>query len=108
KTINYNQSGFKLIKKSKRLDLLRLSKIGNIPIRVHRLIEGKMKQVIIKRHNSGKWFACICVEKEVNVVKRDKKIKMKGWVALIRLSRWSPYWLLCQQALSLKQEAQGF
>jgi putative transposase len=73
KTIVYNQSGFKLIKTRKRLDVLHLSKIGDIPIRVHRAVEGKMKQVIIKRHNSGKWFACVCVEKVVNTLKREQK-----------------------------------
>ncbi|MEM0259223.1 MAG: RNA-guided endonuclease TnpB family protein, partial [Thermoproteota archaeon] len=44
-----------------------------IPIRVHRTIEGRIKQVIVKRHNSGKWFACVFVEKEVNVVQREPK-----------------------------------
>ncbi|MEM3403746.1 MAG: transposase [Nitrososphaeria archaeon] len=73
KTFVYNQSGFKLIKTGKRLDLLHLSKIGDIPIRVHRPVEGRIKQVIVKRHNSGKWFACVCVEKEVNVVQREPK-----------------------------------
>ncbi|MGC8936043.1 MAG: RNA-guided endonuclease InsQ/TnpB family protein, partial [Candidatus Methanomethylicaceae archaeon] len=73
KTLTYNQSGFKLIKTGKRLDIIRLSKIGDIPIRVHRAVEGKIKQVIIKRHNSGKWFACLCVEKEVNLVQRERK-----------------------------------
>ncbi|MEX2704896.1 MAG: RNA-guided endonuclease InsQ/TnpB family protein [Candidatus Freyrarchaeum guaymaensis] len=73
KTFVYNQSGFKLIKTGKRLDLLRLSKIGDIPIRVHRKVEGAIKQVIVKKHNSGKWFACMCVEKEVRVTRREPK-----------------------------------
>ncbi|MEM0328631.1 MAG: transposase, partial [Thermoproteota archaeon] len=73
KTFVYNQSGFKLMRTGKRLDLLRLSKIGGIPIRVHRTIEGRIKQVIVKRHNSGKWFACICVEKEIKVANREPK-----------------------------------
>ncbi len=64
KTFIYNQSGFKIIKTGKRLDKLHLSKIGDIPIRIHRKIEGKIKQVIIKRYNSGKWFALICVEEK--------------------------------------------
>jgi len=63
KTFVYNQSGFKIIRTGKRLDKLHLSKIGDIPIRIHREIEGKIKQVIIKRYKSGKWFALICVEK---------------------------------------------
>ncbi|MEM3790801.1 MAG: transposase, partial [Thermoproteota archaeon] len=71
KTFVYNQSGFKLMRTGKRLDLLRLSKIGDIPIRVHRPVEGRIKQVIVKRHNSGKWFACVCVEKEVEPIKKE-------------------------------------
>jgi len=73
KTFIYNQSGFKLIKTGKRLDLLRLSKIGDIPIMVHRAVEDEIKQIIIKRHNSGKWFAFVCVEKEVNIIRREQK-----------------------------------
>lgn len=73
KTFCYNQSGFKLIKTGKRLDLLHLSKIGDIPIRIHRPVEGRIKQVIIKRHNSGKWFACICVERESKVIRKEPK-----------------------------------
>jgi len=73
KTFIYNQSGFKLIKTGKRLDILHLSKIGDVPIRVHRKVKGKIKQVIIKRYNSGRWFACVCVEEEVSVIQREQK-----------------------------------
>ncbi len=62
-----------MIKTGKRLDLLHLSKIGDIPIRVHRPLEGKIKQVVIKRHNSDKWFACLNVERKVNVTPREPK-----------------------------------
>jgi len=48
KTFIYNQTGFKLIKTGKRLDLLHLSKIGDTPIRVHKEVEGEIKQIIIK------------------------------------------------------------
>ena len=70
KTFVYNQSGFKLIKTEKRLDMLCLSKIGEIPIRIHREVEGTIKQVVIKRHSSGKWFACLCVERDIHVAER--------------------------------------
>jgi len=73
KTFCYNQSGFKLIKTGNRLDLLHLSKIGDIPIRIHRPVKCKIKQVIIKRYNSGKWFACVCIERGVKTVKREPK-----------------------------------
>jgi len=64
KAFCYNQSGFKIIKTGERLDLLRLTKIGDIPMRLHREADGEIKQVIIKRHGSGKWFACVSVEKD--------------------------------------------
>ena len=73
KTFCYNQSGFKLVKTGKRLDLLHLSKIGDVQIRVHREVEGKIKQIIVKRHNSGKWFAIICVEEEYEETEREPK-----------------------------------
>lgn len=73
KVFAYNQSGFKIIKTGKRLDLLHLSKIGGVPIRVHRPIEGRIKQVTIKRYASGKWFASIFAEKEINIVQREPR-----------------------------------
>lgn len=65
KTFVYNQSGFKIVRTGKRLDLLHLSKIGDIPIRIHRKINGDVKQIVVKRYASGKWFACIIVEENV-------------------------------------------
>ncbi len=44
KTLNYNQSGFKL-----ESGKLVLSKIGEIPIKLHRKIKEKVKGVIVKR-----------------------------------------------------------
>lgn len=71
KTFCYNQSGFKIIRTNKRLELLHLSKVGTIAIRLHREIRGKIKQVIIKRHNSGRWFACICIEDDTEMESRQ-------------------------------------
>jgi len=62
KILNYNQSGFKIIKTGKRLDLLKLSKIGEIPIRISREIDGKVKGIIIKKYPSGKWYALVQIE----------------------------------------------
>jgi putative transposase len=53
KSIIYNQSGFALRNK------LFLSKIGEIPVKKHRHICGKIRQIIIKRQPSGKWFAIL-------------------------------------------------
>ena len=62
KTFTYNQSGFKLLPKNDKFGLLHLSKIGDIPIRLHRPIEGEIKQVTIKHMPSGKWYAYIIVD----------------------------------------------
>jgi len=59
KTLNFNQSGFKIDVEEKRFHL---SKIGTIPIKCHRPIEGKIKGVIVKREKSGRWFAILQVE----------------------------------------------
>jgi len=59
KTLNFNQSGFKL-----ENGKLVLSKVGEIPIKPHRKIKGKVKGVIIKRERSGRWYAIFQVEDE--------------------------------------------
>ena len=76
KTFTYNQSGFKIIETEKRLGILHLSKIGDIPLRLHRKIGGNIKQVTIKHQSSGKWFAYISAEitEEARKPANDKKI----------------------------------
>ncbi len=69
KTLNYNQSGFKL-KNGK----LTLSKIGEIPIKLHRQIEGRIKGVIIKKESSGKWFAIFQVEEPPKLLAKTHKV----------------------------------
>jgi len=49
KTIHYNQSGFKIIETDTRCNKLHISKIGDIPMRMHRDFDAPIKQVIIKR-----------------------------------------------------------
>jgi len=70
KSFILNQSGFKLIETGNRLDKLYISKVGEVLIRMHRSIEGRIKQVIIKRYESGAWFALLCVE-EVETPKKE-------------------------------------
>ncbi len=57
-TMTYNQSGFELEHIYKKNGRLKLSKIGDIKIRLHRLPEGNIKQITIKRIND-KWFASV-------------------------------------------------
>ena len=47
KSFTYSQSGFKLIKTKNRLDLLHLSKIGALPLRMHRTFAGTIKQITV-------------------------------------------------------------
>ena len=68
KSFILNQRGFKVIKTDKRLDRLFVSKVGEIPIRIHREIEGKIKQVIVKQYKTGDWYVLVSGEKEVPVM----------------------------------------
>jgi putative transposase len=73
RTIHYNQSGFKILETGKRLDKLHISKMGDIPMRTHRHIDGTVKQVVIKHYVSGKWYVCITVDQKKDVVKHSVK-----------------------------------
>ena len=70
KTINYNQSGFSLDSENKKLNL---SKIGNIKIKLHREVEGKIKQITIKK-SIGKWYVSIITEAVIKRECGDKEI----------------------------------
>ena len=64
KSFTYNQSGFKVVEGHGKRRGLWLSKIGSIPIVLHRELDGEVKQVHVKRERSGRWFACFSVEIE--------------------------------------------
>ena len=74
KTISYNQSGYWFEQKGKK-GILELSKIGTIKVKSHRQVEGKIKQITIKK-SLGKWYCMIvtdiilkrnCGEKEIGI-----------------------------------------
>jgi len=56
-SFTYPQLGFKL-----SFGKLRLSKIGDVKIKLHRPIEGEIKRLTVRRSSTGKWFACFSVE----------------------------------------------
>lgn len=56
-SFTYAQSGFAL-----KSGKLRLSKIGDVRIKLHRPIEGKVKTLTVSRSATGKWYACFSVE----------------------------------------------
>jgi len=76
KTFSYNQSGFAIMQNQTRYDKLWLSKIGEIPFIMHRSIEGKIKQITVKHHSSGKWFASIIAETKNEIPKTENKCKI--------------------------------
>ncbi len=60
KTMNYNQSGFKL---DQDHGCLHLSKIGDIKIKMHRKVQGRIKAILIKREGR-QWFAIVQADQE--------------------------------------------
>ena len=56
KSLYYPQFGFHLEKK------LKISPFGEIAIKKHREISGKIKTLTVKRESSGKWFAIFCAD----------------------------------------------
>lgn len=58
-SFTYAQSGFSL-KDGK----LRLSKIGDVKIKLHRPVEGQVKTLTVTRSATGKWYACFSVAVE--------------------------------------------
>ena len=63
-SITYPQSGFKFISSNR----LYVSKIGNIPIVLHRVPKGKIKTLTIKQNHIGQWFAIFSCEVDIPVV----------------------------------------
>ena len=57
-SFTYPQLGFKLLDSNQ----LRLSKIGDVRIKLHRPLEGECKTLTIRRDSVGNWYACFsCV-----------------------------------------------
>lgn len=56
-SITYPQSGFGFYQ-----GRLRLSKIGDVAIHLHRSIEGRIKTCTIRKTATGKWFVCFSCE----------------------------------------------
>jgi len=57
-SITYPQYGFRFRSETR----LHVSRIGNIPIVLHRVPRGKIKTLTIKRDRAGRWFACFSCE----------------------------------------------
>ncbi len=72
-SITYPQSGFKFISNKH----IKVSKIGNLPIILHRVPKGKIKTMTIKQNKARQWFATFCCEmSETKVVHANPKSKV--------------------------------
>ncbi len=63
-SINYNQSGFKLLPDN----TIKLSKIGKIKCVIHRKIQGKIKEIIVKKELTEDWYAIVVCENEIKSI----------------------------------------
>lgn len=52
---------------------LRLSKIGDVSIHLHRPVKGKIKTCTVRRMSTGKWFACFSCEVEPEHLEPSKE-----------------------------------
>lgn len=66
-SFTYPQSGFIITSKNK----LKLSQIGEMSIKFHRAIEGKIKTLTIVKSPTHKWFACFSVQQDIFITKRS-------------------------------------
>lgn len=73
KTFVYNQSGFKILRGNEKRNLLYLSKIGNIKMILHRKLEGKIKQIIIKKEVNN-WYAIFQTDANIKIKCGSKEI----------------------------------
>jgi putative transposase len=73
RSLTYNQSGFKLKNTSGR-PVLWLSKIGEIPIHLHRDTpeDATIKQVTVKREPTGEWFATFGIDVDEDTLEKSK------------------------------------
>jgi putative transposase len=62
KSLCYPQMGFKL--EDKRL---KVTPFGEMKLKLHRQIKGKVKTLVLKRESSGKWFSIFTSEEELIV-----------------------------------------
>jgi len=72
KSITYPQTGYKFLNERR----LKVSKIGSIPIVLHRVMRGKVKTLTIKKNKASQWFACFSCEVDDFVV--DKSLPVVG------------------------------
>jgi len=69
-SFTFPQSGFALLDNGK----LRLSKIGDVKINLHRPVVGKCKTLTIRRDSVGNWYACFSCEVEPKLLEPSPNV----------------------------------
>lgn len=70
-SFTYPQSGFQLLDDGR----LRLSKIGDVKIKMHRPLEGQCKTLTIRRDSIGNWYTCFsCIVEPKPLPPTDKVV----------------------------------
>jgi len=59
KSLCYPQTGFKLSGSK-----LKVTPFGEVKLKLHRILTGRIKTLVLKRESSGRWFAIFTVEEE--------------------------------------------
>jgi len=67
RTLNYNQSGFKI---DREQGTITFSKIGALPFTLHRPYTGTVKGVLIT-HSGDRWYVIVQAEQEISEPKRE-------------------------------------
>lgn len=84
-SITFPQSGFKILSDKR----LRLSKIGSVPIILHRVPKGKIKTLTIKVNKARQWFAIFACEIEETKALHPSKNKIGIDVGLENFATFS-------------------
>ncbi|MBI5061697.1 MAG: helix-turn-helix domain-containing protein [Candidatus Aenigmarchaeota archaeon] len=74
KSLNYPQFGFSFSDQK-----LRVTPFGEISIKKHRDMKGKIKTLSLKREQTGKWFAVFTVVEPKSEPKSNNRTKIKQW-----------------------------
>lgn len=99
-SITFPQSGFKLLSDKK----INISKIGNLPIIIHRVPKGKIKTFTIKQNNIGQYFAVFACEVEAIKITRTDKNKIGIDVGLENLATFSDGTIINNPRFLIKSE----
>lgn len=57
-----------------RNNRLKISKVGEVKIKLHRKVEGRIKTCTIQRSSTGKWYACFSCEVPSKPLRKIKKV----------------------------------